>query len=231
VEGVREGRIIYANIRKLICNFISTGMGTIVMFLLAVACGLPAPLTTVQLLWLNLVTGGLQDLPLALERGEGDELRRKPRPVNEPIFDRLMLQRVALNALVTGIAGFCLFYTLLAAGATVEEARNLVLLLLVCFETAQVLVSRSETRSVFCQSLRSNPLLWVGMVVSQLVHVVAMHVPWMQEILHITPVSGRVWAGVTLAAMLLLLVNELYKWHYRRCRAGGSKEEATTTCP
>ncbi len=211
VEGVREGRVVYANIRKIIFHFISIGMAEILLFLLTIAAGLPLPLTTVQLLWLNLITGGLQDLPLTLEKAEGDELNRPPRRVGEPILDRLMVERLLLNALLIGGFTFAAFSWLLHQGMPVEDARNIILLLMVAFENIQAFDARSETQSVFRQSLLSNPLLLVGVVLAQGVQIAAMHVPLLQEILHIQPVSASIWGQTLLAALALLAANELYK--------------------
>ena len=94
VAGVEEGRAAYANIRKVIYLLISTGAAEVVLFLLAVVSGLPVPLTAIQLLWLNLVTNGGQDVALAFEKREPGLLDRPPRRPDEPIFDRLMISGV-----------------------------------------------------------------------------------------------------------------------------------------
>ena len=79
VNGIHEGRVAYANIRKVIFMSVSTGAAEVVLFLLAIPMGLPMPLLPVQLLWLNLVTNGIQDVALAAEKAEGDELSYPPR--------------------------------------------------------------------------------------------------------------------------------------------------------
>jgi P-type Ca2+ transporter type 2C len=211
VEGVREGRVVYGNIRKVIFHFVSIGMAEILLFLLAISFGLPMPLTTVQLLWLNLVTGGLQDLPLTLEKAEGEELKKSPRPVNEPVFNRLMIERVALNAVIIGLTSFGAFSWLLNLGYAVEDARNIVLLLMVLFENVQVLNSRSETRSIFRQPFFSNPLLLVGMILAQGIHIAAMHLPFMQDILAVKPMEAHLWGWLLGISIFLLLINEGYK--------------------
>ena len=101
------------------------------MFILALFSGYPIPLTAVQLLWLNLVTNGIQDVALAFEPGEGDELRQRPRPPREPIFNRVMIERVVTSALVIGIIAYVTFTSSLANGHTIDQARNNVLLLIV----------------------------------------------------------------------------------------------------
>ncbi len=116
VAGIREGRVAYANIRKVVFMLISTGAAEVGLFLLAMLAGLPMPLTAVQLLWLNLVTNGIQDVALAFEGPEGDELTRPPRRPAEPIFDSVMLQRIIHSTAVMAGGGF--------AGVLVAAART-----------------------------------------------------------------------------------------------------------
>jgi Ca2+-transporting ATPase len=149
VRGIREGRVAYSNIRKVILMLVTTGIAEVLLFLLAIPLGLPMPLLPVQLLWLNLVTNGIQDVALAGEKREGDELQRPPRRPREPIFDAIMIRRILVTVAVMGFGGFGLFYWLLAQGYEVSQARNLLLLLFVMFENVQTFTSRSERRSIF----------------------------------------------------------------------------------
>ena len=214
VAGVEEGRIAYANVRKVIFLLISTGAAEIVLFTLALFTGLPLPLLAVQLLWLNLVTNGIQDVALAFEPGEGDELRRPPRSPRESIFNRLMIQRVVVSALVIGVVAFVLFQFLLQQGYSLDEARNGTLLLMVLFENIHVFNSRSETHSVFRHNPLRNPVLLIGTAAAQLIHIGAMYTPWISDVLRIQPVSLHSWLELLGLALTVLVVMELQKLVY-----------------
>jgi Ca2+-transporting ATPase len=218
VKGIEEGRVAYANVRKVIFMLVSTGAAEVVLFLLAIPLGLPMPLLPVQLLWLNLVTNGIQDVALAAEKGEGDELSWPPRRPMEPIFDRVMLRRILHSALVMGVGGFAAFYWMLHNGYAEAEARNLLLLLFVLFENFQTFNSRSERHSIVRQPFFANPFLVLTVVAAQLVHIGAMHVPALSGVLHVAPVSLGEWAILLLAASSLLLVMELEKWWDQRAK-------------
>ena len=211
IAGVEEGRIAYSNVRKVIHLLISTGAGEIVLFLLSLLFGLPIPLTAIQLLWLNLVTNGIQDVALAFEPGEGDELTKPPRKPNEAIFNRVMIERVLLSAVVIGVVAFICFNYLLSTGMAVESARNGTLLLMVLFENIHVMNSRSETKSVLQQSLFQNKLLIISVIGAQVLHFVAMNVPMLSEILEINPVSPIEWSQYLFISLSLLIVSEIYK--------------------
>jgi Ca2+-transporting ATPase len=225
VSGIREGRVAYNNIRKIVFMTASTGAAEVALFLLALPFGLPMPLLPVQLLWLNLVTNGIQDVALAAEKAEGDELAYPPRAPSEPLFDRLMIGRVLSSTLVMGVGGFALFAWLLDTGYTVDAARNMLLLLFVLFENFQTFNSRSEHNSVFRQSLWANPLLVFGVIGAQAIHVAAMYAPFLSDTLSLTPVSLTEWSLLLLAASALLVTMEVQKWVGRRRRRDGRAKE------
>ena len=211
VAGVEEGRVAYANVRKVIFLLISTGAAELVLFTLALLFGMPLPLLAVQLLWLNLVTNGIQDVALAFEPGEGNELHHSPRSPQESIFNRIMIERVIISALVIGTVAFIVFQWLLARGFNLDEARNGTLLLIVLFENVHVFNCRSETLSVFRHNPLRNPILLIGTAIAQLVHIGAMYTPWISDVLRIQPVSPQHWLELLGIALTVLVVMELHK--------------------
>ncbi|WP_246659349.1 HAD-IC family P-type ATPase [Rhizobium sp. FY34] len=219
ISGIREGRVAYANIRKVIQMLAATGAAEMVLFLLAIPLGLPMPLLAVQLLWLNLVTNGIQDVALASEKAEGDELSRPPRRPDEPIFDPLMIRRVLEATLVMGLGGFAFYAYLLTHGYSEVEARNLLLLLLVFFENFQTFACRSERRSVFSMGLFSNPLLLSVVVAAQVLHLSAAYIPWLRDTLEVQPVTLAQWFTVMLIGSSVLIVLEVDKFISRRLGA------------
>ncbi|MBY6185196.1 HAD-IC family P-type ATPase [Marinobacter hydrocarbonoclasticus] len=212
VDGVREGRVVYSNIRKVIYLLIATGAAEIVLFILSVLFGLPLPLLPLQILWLNLVTNGIQDVALAFEPAEGDELRQPPRPPQERIFNGLMLERVISSAIYMGIVAFCVFSFALNTGLNDAEARNLTLLMMVLFENVHALNSRSERRSLWQLDFCSNPLLLFGIVAAQAIHLTAMYLPSLAGVLELTPVTLTTWGMLFGLALSLFVVDEAHKW-------------------
>jgi Ca2+-transporting ATPase len=216
VEGVKQGRIVYNNIRKVIFLLISTGAAEISLVILSLLFGMPLPLLPLQLLWLNLVTNGIQDIALAFEPEEGDELKHPPRSPREPIFDRLMIERVLVNAAVMGVLAFATFSWQILNGANVESARNITLLLMVLFENVHVLNSRSETLSILRQYFFGNPILIFGMLGAQAIHIGAMYTPGLRDVLQVEPVSIAQWTQLLGIALSLIIVDELHKLMHAR---------------
>jgi magnesium-transporting ATPase (P-type) len=212
VAGIEEGRVAYDNIRKVTYLLVSMGAAELLMVLLAVITGLPVPLLPVQLLWLNLVTDGIQGVALAFEPGEGDALRRAPRDPNEPIFNRLMIERILVAVLVVGVGGFAVFGLAQLWGWSLESSRNLLLLTMVLFENFHIGNCRSETKSAFYFSPLRSPVLFFGTLGAFLLHVVAMYVPILQSILKTEPVDLWMWGLVAAIAVLVVPAVEWHKW-------------------
>ncbi len=216
VGGIEEGRIAYDNIRKVIYLLISMGVAELLMVLLAVISGLPVPLLPVQLLWLNLVTNGIQGVALVFEPGEGDSLRRKPRPPGEPIFNRLMIERLLVAVIVVGGGGFLVYDLCLRFGFAIEEARNVLLLAMVLFENFHVGNCRSETKSAFALSPLRSPALFFGTLGAFLIHVTAMYVPFLQDLLITQPVDWWLWGIAIAVSVTIVPAVDLHKWWWSR---------------
>ena len=216
--GIEEGRIAYDNIRNVVYLATSSGGAEVVLVALALISGLPIPLLPVQLLWLNLVTNGIQDVALAFEPGAPDVLRRKPRPSDEPIFNRLMVERTLLAAMVMGGISFVLFQELLAMGWTEDESRNSVLLLMVLFENVHLFNCRSEVNSAFSSSLLKSPVLMLGILAAFSLHVLMMYQPLGKTLLSAQAVPGGHWLLLLSLTLPIVLVMELHKlsWKWRQ---------------
>jgi len=212
VNGIEEGRVAYDNIRKVIHLLISTGFAEIVLILLSMLFFIPIPLLPVQLLWLNLVTNGIQDIALGLEKAEPGVLKRKPRAPKEPIFNGIMISRVVVGGLYMGISAFAVFYTLPEFGYEEDMARNITLLLMVLFENVHVFNSRTESHTIFNIDHGKNKFLWISVIVAQGVHIASMYSPSMQLVLNVQPVSLEMWGTLLFIALILMAVMELEKF-------------------
>lgn len=216
VSGIEQGRVVYNNIRKVIALLIATGFSAILLFFLTVVAGLPMPMIAVQLLWLNLVANGLQDVALAFEPKEGHELTHKPRNPSEPVFDKKLIEHVLISGSVMGGFAFLNYFFELRSGESVEQARNLTLMLMVLFGNIHALNSRSETRSLFSLSVKTNLFLMCAVPLAQLVHITATYTPVLSGVLELYPISLHQWMQLLLISLSLLAIEEFHKWWRKR---------------
>jgi len=211
VAGIEEGRFAYDNVRKLIALLVSCGAAEILLFTLSLLAGLPLPLTAVQLLWLNLITNGPQNVALAFEAGEPDAMTRKPRKPTEGVFDTMMIQQTVMSGLVMALIAFGAWYWWLNLGMDEAKARNLLLLLMVFLENVHVFNCWSERRLTFSIPLRNNWLLILGVAAAQGIHILSMYLPVTQNILHVAPVTFDEWMTLLLLASTILVTMEIFK--------------------
>ena len=229
VAGVEEGRFAYDNIRKVTYLLISTGLSEVVLFILSLIAGLPIPLLAVQLLWLNLVTNGIQGVALAFEAGEEGTMQRRPRSPDEGVFNQLMVKECLLSGLTIGIVAFLAFSLLLGHGVELYMARNLILLLMVLFENFHVFNCRSEYLSAFRVPIRNNYFLVFGVLIMQGLHIISLNIPVMQDLLSIAPVTLEQWLMCVAGASSVLMVMELFKWSNFRIHTGRPEPSGSFT--
>jgi len=215
VAGIEEGRITFLNVRKIVLFMLATGLAEICMFLGALATGLPMPLTPVQLLWLNLVTNGVQDVTLGFGRGEGDELQQPPRRKLEALLDREAVVLMMPGAIVMTVMAVWMLAAHLGAGDTIDEARNAVLLMVVLFQNAFLLSVRSLHRPFWRWHPPENGWMFLGMATALTLQIGAMYFPPMQALLGVQPVGVTIVFQCLGGALAVLLVTEVTKWWLR----------------
>ncbi|KAF5060050.1 putative cation-transporting ATPase F [anaerobic digester metagenome] len=215
VAGVEEGRFAYDNVRKVTYLLVATGSAEVLLFLLSTLASLPLPLAAVQLLWLNIVTNGIQHIGLAFEPGEPGTMHRPPRPPEEGLFDRLMLEETLLAAGTMSLVGFGVWAWLLGSGIEEHVARTMLLVLFVLFENYHVFNARSETTSAFRIPISRNWLLVASVIGAAAINALAMYIPVLADALHTGPIPLQAWGALIALATSVLVVMEIYK-RFRR---------------
>lgn len=213
VKGVEEGRFAYDNVRKVIYLVVSCGVSEILIFALAIVLGTPLPFFAAQLLWLNVVTDGIQDISLAFESGEKGVMDRPPRSPKEGVFNKLMIEQVLVSGLLIGLVVFGVWWYLINILHWEEStARNIILMLMVLFQNMHTFNCRSERKSVFKIPLKRNFILLFGVLGAQLLHNLSMYIPFMQNILGVSPISAKEWLILLFLASSVLWIMELFKF-------------------
>ncbi len=214
--AVEEGRIAFDNLRKVTFFLIATNAGEIIAVLASLALGWPLPFLPAQILWLNLVTEGLQDVALAFEPGEPGVLKRPPRSRREGILSGLLWERTVLAGVVMAIGTLTLFRRELNIGGSLVQAQTVALTTMVLFEALQVANARSEHSSIFRMKLFSNPFLLIATLGGLAVHIAALYLPPTQYLLRVEPLDLSMWLKIIAVASSILVVMELHKLWRRR---------------
>jgi len=240
VAAVEQGRIIYSNIRKFVFFLLSSNVAEIMIIFLATLAGLPAPLTAIQLLWLNLITDGAPALALAMEKGDPDIMDQKPRAKNEPIVNRSMgigivIQTIAqtsavLIAFIFGLAWHLEAGAILPSGVNVlsfvlnhdwqgidiQTAETMAFVTLSLAELFRAYTVRSERASIFTIGVFSNKYMQYAVGFSIVLLLIVCSVPFLQPIFNTHFMSGREWSLVVGLALMPAAAEEITKFFLRR---------------
>lgn len=210
-SGIEEGRFAYDNIRKVVYLLISCGAAEILMFIFSLLAGLRIPLTAVQLLWLNVVTNGIQHVGLAFEAGEPESMKKPPRKPTEGIFNPLMIKQVVISGATMGLLAFGVWYYLMTQGYSEEFGRSVVLLLMVFLQNVHVFNCRSEYKSAFKVPINKNWFIVFAVIGAQLVHIISTNIPFMQNVLGVEALPIEIWFTMLGFSFIILIVMEVFK--------------------
>ena len=212
VAGIKEGRVAYANIRKIIYFLLSCGLAEVIFFCLSIISNLPMPLVAIQLLWINVVTDGIQDFALSFEKAEEGILKEKPRDPKESIFNRSLLKEIIVAGLVIGGAVFSVWYLLLnKLNMDVPIARGYIMALMVFIQNIHVFNCRSEKKSAFKVPIKNNLLIVYGVLVSVLLQIIVMEIPFLSKLLKTTSIPFIHIIYLAIIASSVLIIIEIYK--------------------
>ena len=212
VNGVLEGRVAYSNIRKITYFLISCGLAEVLFFCLAIALDMPVPLVAIQLLWLNVVTDGIQDFALSFEKAEKGIMKEKPRDPKSSLFDKELITEILISGITIGLIVFGLWYYLIKInGMETSLARGYVVALMIIIQNIHAFNCRSEKKSTFTIPVGSNPIFIVGVIGSVLLGLAVMEIPFLSVFLKTHSIPFVHLEMLFLLGAIIFIVMELYK--------------------
>lgn len=173
IKAIEQGRVVFSNIKRSVYYLISTNIAESITILTALILGLPAPLVASQILWMNLVTDGVNGIAIATEKENGEELQQKPRPKKEGILTKSILPYIL------SISGIMLVFSILAfqyfLPTSLDKARTAVLVVMSFTQLFNVLNMRSLTQSSFKVGLFGNKYVNFGVSFSTLLIILSVY--------------------------------------------------------
>ncbi len=206
VTAVREGRIIFDNIRRFVLYLMSCNVSEVMLVGLAVAAGLPTPLLPLQILYLNLVTDVFPAFAVGLGRGSGPVMERPPRPPAEPIVDRRHWGQIAaLGALLTAAALGTYLVALGQPRWSEGEAVTIAFLTLALAQLWNVFNLRGARAGLVRNSITRNPYVWAALALCLALLAAALWLPGLSRLMEL-PFPGEAGLLLALAGSLAPLV-------------------------
>jgi len=184
VGAVQQGRVVYANLKKVILYLFATSLAEVLVLLLALVGGFPLPLVAVQILWINIVTEGTVTVNLVMDPADGDEMKRTPVPRGDRLLSAEMLQRVALMTPVIAAVSFGWFAWRLNQGVALEIVRTETFTVLAMCQWFNVLNCQSPSASALGAGIVRNRWLLGGLTLSVLLQALVLYAPPMHTLFH-----------------------------------------------
>ncbi|WP_157278837.1 HAD-IC family P-type ATPase [Olivibacter sitiensis] len=210
VHAIEEGRIVFNNTRQTTYYLLTTNFAEITTLLTAMAIALPTPLTAIQILWLNLVTDGANDMALSTEHGHGDELDTKPVKKNTGIVTKEVLPFLVINAGLMTLLSLGVFYLYLDEG--LNKARTMAFITMAFCQLWNVLNMRSLRKSLFQIGPFTNRYVIYSLTGSIIVQIAAVEMPFFENLFGFEFVYPWEYLVVILMTSSVFLFGELYKY-------------------
>jgi sodium/potassium-transporting ATPase subunit alpha len=229
VNAVEEGRTVFDNIKKFIVYILTSNIPEILPFIAFVLLSIPLPMPVQLILAIDLGTDILPAIALGVERGEGDIMKRPPRPRDEKLLtSQVLLTAYGVKGPIQAAAGFFCYFAVLSEGGWVfgEQLANtnpLYMQAVTAFFSAVVIcqitnvfASRTRFQSVFSMGLFSNRLVLLGIASELLILALIIWNPFANLIFNTSPIDLRYMLLAVPFAVFLLGVDELRKYLLRK---------------
>lgn len=229
VNAVEEGRTVFDNIKKFIAYILTSNIPEILPFIAFVLLSIPLPMNVQLILAIDLGTDILPALALAVEKGEGDIMKRPPRSRSEKLLTpQVLLTSYGLKGPIEALAGFtCYFAVLMGGGWTWGQAllsnellyRQAIMAffaaVIIC-QIANLLVSRTRVESALSKNLFTNKMILLAIVSELLILSMIMFYPFANTIFGTAPVSVEYLLLALPFAILLFVQDEVRKYYIRK---------------
>ena len=206
VDAVREGRGIYANIKKVVGFLLGTNIGEVITVFLAMLFWHETPLLSMQLLWINLVTDSLPAIALGMEPVESDVMDRKPKPKNEGLFAGGLGVRVVLMGAMFAALSLVAFYLGKTIGGSVAHGQTMAFMVLSLSQVLHAFHMRSDKSLFKIGAFGNSTLNWAALASLVLVALI-LFTPGVMTAFGLVYLTGELYlmaAGLILAPSVIM---------------------------
>ena len=210
VAAIREGRVIFNNIRRFLIYLLSCNISEVMVVALAVLIGLPLPILPLQILFLNLVTDVFPAFALATGEGEEDVLRRHPRDPREPLLGRPQWSFIAGGAALLTLSTLgALVIGRIWLGLEGEALVTVSFLTLAFAQLWHVFNMRGSGSRVFRNMITRNPWVWAAIALCAALLVVAVYWAPLADTLYLAAPSRAGWLAILGFSLAPLIIGQL----------------------
>ena len=226
VAAVREGRTVYDNIRKVISWTLPTNAGEAATIMVALLFGLTLPITPIQILWINLITGITLGLALAFEPTEAGTMRRAPRMRQEGLLTGALVWHIVLVSILFLSGVYGIYTYAIDRGHSVELARTLAVNTLVVMEIFHLFFIRNfYSTSLTWKAVRGTKVIWTVVIAVVLAQLALTYIPALQKMFKTEAIGvtdGLIVIAIGVALFAIVETEKQIRLHLRSANAGKS---------
>jgi len=220
-DAVEEGRTIYDNLKKSILFLLPTNGGESLVVIVAILLDLTLPVTSVQILWINMATSVTLGIALAFEATEGGVMQRAPRDRNEPLLSAFLAWRIVFVSALVMLGALGLFLWEIDRGQSIETARTITVSVIVVAEIFYLINCRHLYRSsISFEGIFGNRYVLAAIGALIVMQLLFTYAPFMQNMFGTTGLTAGEWLRVLLIGLLIFFATEaekaLQRWHLER---------------
>ncbi len=214
IEAIKEGRIIFQNIRKVIVYLLIDSLNALTLVVASLILGFPLPLTAVQILWINLIADGFPATALTIEKSEENVMKDPPRPKNVNLIDKQMIKLILTIAVITSLLLLMLFVILLKVfPENIKLVRTIIFVSFGVDSLFYVFSCKSLIRPIFKTNVFDNIYLLYAVVFGLILLVLPVYVPFLQKGLSLVSLGWSAWLFVLGLASIKLILIEVAKYY------------------
>ncbi len=213
VSAIEEGRIIFANIKKVVAYVLSNSFAEIVLIMGAIILKAPLPLTIVQILFVHLICDGPPDIVLGFEPKESGIMKEKPRKLAENnILELSMMVLIILISLTAGIAALVAFVSFLNGGEPIL-ARTVAFAVIGAIDLTYIFAYKDLNQPIFkMKNFFENKYLLAAVFYGLVLLLLGIYHPWFNSVLGTTPLSLTHWLPIVGASLVTIFWVEIVKY-------------------
>lgn len=209
--AIEEGRVVFANTKKVIAYVLSGSFADIILIFLAMVAGLPAPLTILQILWIHIICDGPPDLMLGFEPKENDIWDKEPKKIqNEEIFDFKVKFLVGIVSIGTGIFSYLVFRYYLDRTGDLMIAQTMAFTILAVVSLVYIFSYKNLNKSILTTNFFDNKPLLFGVAYGFVLVLAALYIPALNTNLGLYPIGFNEWITVLLFCIFLIIFIEFF---------------------
>ncbi|MFH1890936.1 MAG: HAD-IC family P-type ATPase [Candidatus Kuenenbacteria bacterium] len=214
VSAVKEGRVIFDSIKKVILYFLSDSFTEVIVIITSLFAGWPLPILASQIIWINLVDDTFPALALTQEPAGEGIMQKHPRKLNEPILDREDKLLIGLISVLSAIGTLFFFWYFNNQFGGIDLARTVSFTFLALSTLLYVFSIRDLSRPLWQTKIFNNTFLILGVIIGFSLQFLAIYSPFLQKIFKTVPLGVTEWLPIIFACFLLIGIIELIKAIY-----------------